>query len=115
MGEVIAFPKISNVEATPSEVEFDELSKERDRLNAINMATYAKLANNGIQINPVDLLMMRTETILEMVLADPVERMRFEIAFEQKMSEVFKGAESQIAAAKLGVQPSQTASGLILP
>lgn len=116
MGEVIAFPKTPNVEATEKEVQIDELEKERDRLHAINEAQVLRIIQSGIAIDSDMLLMARLDVMLDMLLAEPVERMRFEIAFEQKMSELFEGAESQIAAAKLGVQPSATtASGLILP
>lgn len=105
----------TSVHATESDVQFEELSKERDRLHAINEAQVIRIIQSGINIDPDMLLMARLDVMLDMLLADPTDRMRFEINFEQKMSELFEGAESQIAAAKLGVQPSTTASGLILP
>lgn len=75
------------------QVKTEELRAENDRL-------VAECRAQGVQFNPLSMVQMRLEVLIEFLLGDE-GRARYELQFAQKLNEQLREVPAQVARAKL--------------
>lgn len=86
----------------------DKLSKKREA----NKRSYMDLLRMGAEIDPVSMIMMRFDVLLELILTEE-QRELFELAFETKLAETIATAKTDMAKETL-TKPIKR-PGLIMP
>jgi hypothetical protein len=120
---VIQFPARDSAKAEPAaQAEKPDSTKALDELRAANQSALKDLMSRGMGLNPLDITMLRIETLYEYLLGSieqSSERRNVELAFELKIADLLKEGLKQVFAAQLtagvNVGPSQLKGQLQIP
>ncbi len=101
----------------PAEPNNDGLYAHLAALRERNRAAVEQLAAAGVGPDPRNVLVVRLESLIDTLLADPADRARFEVLFESKMREVLTACQNQLSRSQL-LAPAQNVPppvGLFIP
>lgn len=87
------------------------------RLRAQNKALHDEILALGARPDVNSVLYVRMEALADLLLPDPAARLRFEVAFERRMTAILNQMLTSARQAHLtgGTAPPPGASGLLLP